>query len=101
MSFNCNICSKEYKSYQSLWNHNKKEHKSKMSDECLNLEKTSDNCLKMSEKLSDKKYNCTKCNKQFNNRKTKWSHEKKCNEMNDNTFCNLTIFISPIHLHYF
>jgi hypothetical protein len=66
-------------------------------------EKTSDNCLKMSEKLSDKKYNCTKCNKQFNNRKTKWSHEKKCiveeqnsvnlveeqrlsgSEMNDNT----------------
>ena len=77
MSFNCNICSKEYKSYQSLWNHNKKEHKSKMSDECLNLEKTSDNCLKMSEKLSDKKYNCIKCNKQFNNRKTKWSFDIK------------------------
>ena len=80
MSFNCNICKKEYKSYQSLWNHNKKGHKSKMSDECLNAEKTSDNCLKMSEKMSDKKYNCTKCNKQFNNRKTKWSHEQKCND---------------------
>ena len=62
-----------------------------MSDECLNAEKTSDNCLKMSEKMSDnclkmseklseKKYNCTKCNKQFNNRKTKWSHEQKCND---------------------
>ncbi len=26
MSYNCNICNKLFKSYQSLWNHNKLKH---------------------------------------------------------------------------
>lgn len=52
-----------------------------MSDDSLIVEKTSDKCLNMSEiKENNKIYKCTKCNKIFNNRKTKWSHEQNCKE---------------------
>jgi len=58
--------------------HNNKFHTNEKSDECLKMSDkkvlSSDEYLKM----SDIKYKCKNCNKNFNNRKTKWSHEKKC-----------------------
>ena len=84
MSFKCKECNKEYKSYQSLWNHNKKFHILTMSDDSPITVKLSDKCLTMTDiKEKNKKYICIKCNKIFNNRKTKWSHEQKCNETNE------------------
>lgn len=57
MSFDCKICNKLYKSYQSLWNHNKKFHNK--------IEK-------------DVGYKCKICNKVFNNRFKKCYHQKNC-----------------------
>jgi hypothetical protein len=57
----CDICNKKYKSYQSLWNHNKKFH----------------------EKLEKKiEYTCNICSKIFDNRHKKFYHQKKCNKQN-------------------
>jgi hypothetical protein len=57
-----------------------------MSDNSLKMSdkesKTSHDTLIMSEK-SIKNYECTKCHKKFNNRKTKWSHDKKCDNKID------------------
>jgi hypothetical protein len=58
-SFSCDICKKNYSSYQSLWIHNKKFHKSPVE----NIVKT---------------YNCRICSKIYNNVKSRWSHEKIC-----------------------
>lgn len=53
----CKLCDKKYKSYQSLWNHNKKFH----------------------EKIENKQeYHCKFCNKSFDNRFKKCYHQKKC-----------------------
>jgi len=59
MVFYCKICNKNYKTYQSLWNHNKKFH----------------------EKIEKKQeYICKYCNLVFVNRHKKCYHQKKCNK---------------------
>ncbi len=58
MGFNCTICSKEYKSSQSLWNHNNKMHKDDNNKEIT--------------------YNCKHCNLSFDSRYKKYYHQKKC-----------------------
>lgn len=57
MSFDCKICNKLYKSYQSLWNHNKKFHD------------------KIEKEIG---YKCKLCNKVFDNRFKKCYHQKNC-----------------------
>jgi hypothetical protein len=78
----CEICDKKYKNKSGIWKHNNKYHNYILSDNSLIMsekgKKTSDNSLIMSEK-SIKNYECSKCYKIFNNRKTRWSHEKNCN----------------------
>ena len=79
----CNICNKEYSSYKSLWNHNNKFHKDNtiickiMSEDSL---KMSEDSLKMSEII--KNYNCRYCNKFYNNKNSRWSHEQNCKQIN-------------------
>jgi hypothetical protein len=81
----CNTCNKEYSTRQNLWKHNKSSHAIIKSEISLNLDKTSDKSPNVSEiKENIKKYKCIKCNKIFNNRKTKWSHEQKCKETIEN-----------------
>ena len=54
MSFECKVCNKEYKSYQSLWNHKKKFH---------TWDKEFVACRIIDELLL--KYICKFCNKKF------------------------------------
>jgi len=55
----CIICNKNYKSYQSLWNHKNKYHKFELPTTGI--------------------YKCKYCNKQFNKRHCKYYHQKNCN----------------------
>ena len=56
-NFYCNECKKQYKSYKSLWNHNKTFH---------------------IKKPKVKEYNCKVCNKLFDNKQNKYYHQKSC-----------------------
>jgi len=53
----CNECKKQYKSYKSLWNHNKIFH---------------------IKKPKIKEYICKVCNKSFDNKQNKYYHQKSC-----------------------
>ena len=54
MSFNCDICKKEYKSYKTLWSHNKNIHV--------------DMNIYISNKIRN--FSCSKCNKKFTRKDT-------------------------------
>ena len=67
----CTICNKNYKSYQSLWNHKNKYHKS--------------------ETITIGIYKCKYCNKEFDKRHNKYYHQKNCNiQLNDTNINNIT-----------
>ena len=89
MSFSCAICTKNYKSYQSFWNHNKINHP--------------DEHIQISKKV--KEFTCIKCNKKFTRKSYLQNHmettckkkdvidkttmlEKELNELK-NKFCIL------------
>lgn len=65
MTYSCNICNKEYKSYKSIWNHNSIFH-----SEQIIIIKRNDN------KTRD--FECTKCKKKFTTKQSMQHH-------NDNT----------------
>lgn len=70
MLYNCEICNKNYKSYQSLWNHNKIKH--------------SNLCLKISNK--ECKFICNLCNKKFTrNDNLKYHKNNTCKIKNNET----------------
>ena len=81
---NCKICNKKYKSYQSLWNHNKKFHN--ISN--LNCTSNVNNCTSKLTKCTSNstlniidasnKYKCKYCFKNYSSRQNKWNHEQKC-----------------------
>ena len=86
----CFICNKFYSSYKSWWNHNKQFHKNEtvynnIIDNTINtldntintLDNTLDNTINTLDNIN-KKYNCSKCNKIFNNYQNRWKHEKIC-----------------------
>ena len=64
MKYFCKICSKEYKSSQSLWNHNNKFHNNEIKEEIT--------------------YKCKSCNLSFDNRQKKYYHQKKCTKNLEN-----------------
>jgi hypothetical protein len=64
--YNCKICNKLYKTYQSFWNHNKKFHS------------------------NTKKYKCKFCNKEYIIQQSHSKHEKKC-EIKENEINKLKI----------
>jgi hypothetical protein len=75
----CNICNKDYSSYNTLWVHNKKFH-----NPMIILDNTFtnfDNTLIIPKKI----YNCRTCNKQFNKFQNRWKHEKICKNKYNNT----------------
>jgi len=61
MNFNCNVCNKSYKSYQSLWNHNKIYHNNITKNETIITQ-----------------HKCKYCDKKYSTRQNKWKHEQKC-----------------------
>ena len=68
----CNICNKHYKTYQSLWNHNKKFHSNKYNNYIDNKKRD---------------YKCSICNKKFTRKDSMKYHMKTfCfkNKNNDN-----------------
>jgi hypothetical protein len=84
MDYRCTICNKNYKSYQSLWNHNKKFHNNENTNSPLKFDNCPlkfDNCPLNIDK-SQKIYSCKICNKSYNNKNSKWSHEQKCKNTN-------------------
>ena len=66
--FNCLECNKYYKSYKSLWNHNKKFH---------------------IKELKVKEFVCKHCKKSFDNKQNKYYHQKYCSNIIDNIHSNL------------
>ena len=74
--YRCNKCNKEYSSYKSLWNHNKKFH---LVQKQLYNENITKNITNINENITKniiKKFNCKYCNKQFNYYQNNWDHEK-------------------------
>ena len=88
MNYLCNNCNKEYKSYQSLWNHNKRFHiknNNPMEPNVTNYDTTmSLDVTKMSSNVTIKYYECKFCNKNFNHRQNKYYHERNCKNKTDN-----------------
>jgi len=75
----CTICNKNYKSYQSLWNHKNKYHKS--------------------ETITIGIYKCKYCNKEFDKRYNKYYHQKNCNiKINDTNKQNIITNISNTNI---
>jgi hypothetical protein len=74
MEHYCIKCNKEYASYQSLWIHNKKFHPNIVIKNQVTVTNSDHN-----------KYNCTTCKKCLANRHSKWRHEQKCKQKNNET----------------
>ena len=77
MSFNCIICNKNYKSYQSLWNHNKKFHVLNVNNVNTNSNNVNSNVNKDTKSKCAVKNQCIYCNKIFTTRQAKSLHMKK------------------------
>ena len=72
IEYRCLICDKDYKTYQTLWKHNKKFH----NNEKIICQDMSSKCQDVSSKCQV--IVCENCNKQFNTRQAKSLHKKKC-----------------------
>jgi hypothetical protein len=80
MEFNCKICNKNYASYKSIWNHNKKYHNNNVSKIVSNVSENVKNVPKSVSNVSNTSLKCNICDKTFNSRTTKWRHDKTCKE---------------------
>lgn len=98
MNYNCNICNKDYASYQSLWIHKNKFHSNKKNNE--KSEGKSDENLeeKLEENNKCKQYKCKLCNKVYNNRQSKYVHQKKCNGNNNDELSKLKDQINKLSI---
>lgn len=86
MEFKCNLCNKYYKSYKSLWNHNKTFHKEPI------IPKISQNIhSNIQENIHENIHKCIFCKKIYSSYFVKWRHEKKCSTNNN---LNKNIIIS-------
>jgi hypothetical protein len=72
--YKCKICNKYYKTYVTLWKHNKKFHCNNVTE---NVTDVTDSVTEMT-RISKKKYNCKFCNKLFKCRQNKYEHQQIC-----------------------
>ena len=92
MEFRCNTCNKQYKSYQSLWNHNKRYHNTEIAksnpEVTMSLAKSNPevtmSLAKSNPPLKNDttvQYTCMFCNKIYKYKQGKWRHEQKCSKL--------------------
>jgi hypothetical protein len=74
----CNICNKNYSSYKSLWNHNKKFHTTNDHKTTIKQPKNDHKTTIIQPKNENNRLACKYCNKLFNFYNNKWRHEKTC-----------------------
>ena len=67
-SYCCNVCNIQYKSYKSLWTHNKIKHEGATTSKSV-FEKKESNCITFS---------CSTCDKVCKQKQTLTEHRKKC-----------------------
>ncbi len=73
MTFNCKICNKEFKSYQSIWNHNHRIH----INEIIHIDKNDD---------KTRNFECEYCSKKFTSKQGMETHiEKTCKKVETKT----------------
>jgi len=69
MTFFCEICNKEYKTYQTLWKHNKIKH----TDLVISIKQNNKEC----------NFSCNLCNKKFTrNNNLKYHKNNACKNIN-------------------
>ena len=71
----CKICEFQYKSRQSLWNHNNKFHK---NDNNINQQDTDDKNNNIKKQDTNDNLVCKFCNKTFSFIQSRWRHMKTC-----------------------
>jgi hypothetical protein len=74
--YSCEKCNKDYSSYKSLWNHNKKFHDNYINQN--QLLSTIDQPNINQNQLLNGKYNCRYCSKSYDIIQSRWKHEQKC-----------------------
>ena len=81
MEFSCKHCNKQFKSYQSRWNHIKKFHSSPVREK---VSKSKDDGKEKVSKSKVKLYECRYCDKIYKHKQTRFAHEKNCKECENN-----------------
>jgi hypothetical protein len=82
--YRCNICNKEYSTYNTLWVHNKKYHNLKNSNNKSNdkykISKmiSHDKSMISHEKNTEATYKCNYCSNTYRHFQSRWKHEQKC-----------------------
>jgi hypothetical protein len=84
--YKCKICEKEYKSYQSLWNHNKIKHNTAVKDNVKDVKDTVKDVKDIVK--TSKKHICEICNKEFTSRQSKYEHKKNVCKIKENNIIN-------------
>jgi uncharacterized CHY-type Zn-finger protein len=77
MEYKCKVCVKEYSSYKSLWNHNKKFHKPPSLERHSIVIVGNSNVIENKTEMFDV-LSCKFCKRKFKARQNRWSHEKIC-----------------------
>ena len=86
MTHTCNKCKKDYASYQSLWKHNKIYHT--IRDTIIipvGVQPVDIPLQHGIQNVDIKKYTCKNCDKEYNNKTSKYRHQIKCLVKNKDT----------------
>jgi hypothetical protein len=96
MDIICKFCNKKYASYSSRSNHIKKFHNQESTICNTNVTLCNKNVTNCNNNDSSN-YICKLCKENFNNRQTKWRHEKTCKQENKQEIELLKILLSEMN----
>jgi len=84
IDYKCKICIKHYKTYQTLWKHNKKFHNNNPTETKHTISQNTviDKPNDQSKKIQ--LYKCQYCNNNYKHFQSRWKHEQKCKIKNNN-----------------
>jgi len=74
--FRCDKCNKFYKTYKTLWEHNKKFHSSNNKP----IDKPNISHYKSNDEIENNTYKCRHCNNLYKHFQSRWKHEKVCKD---------------------